>query len=54
MGFLKEAAEHDMEVNLKGFVLTWGTVLVIGFVLDHFFGWDIVLRIVQVALGRPS
>ena len=53
MGFLKEAAEHGMKIDLKWFILIWSSILGGGLLLDYFFGWDILLRLFQIALGRP-
>ena len=53
MGFLKDALEHDVIVPLKPYVLFWSSVLIVGLVVDHFFGWDILVRIFQIAVSRP-
>ena len=54
MGFLKEAAKHGLKVDVKSYVLIWGGVAVVGLVLDHFFGCDLLLGLISMAHSRPS
>ena len=55
MGYLKERCEHGSPPSREEvvfYVLTWGSVALVGLVLDHFFGWDLLLRLFQIAHKR--
>lgn len=51
MGFIRDAAEHGLDINLKHYIGIWGAIFMAGLVLDHYFGWDLLLKLFVIANG---